>query len=230
MASLPLVPITDHTDRAVARLVEQYKSRPLIEGLVRALCQEIQELEDVDIDMFDSRTLDGSVGAQLDGLGDIVGIDRQGFDDAFYKTLIIVKIGQNTSQGRPEKLITIAALLTGATLLHYINLGNAEVALSVNLDISSQDVEFIYNNLQKITSAGVRINYIACFDPDESFSFDGVGPFGLGFSSLAAPTSGGKFAFLHRRDTPFAFFGTDVDADGFGALGDPYAGGVFEGL
>lgn len=235
MSSDTLVPITDHEGDAVDRLVEQYKDKVKTEDLVKAFAKQYQEIEDTLQTLYLQRFLDNAVGIQLDKFGEIVVLGRNGFGDDDYRRLLKVKIGQNTSKGRLEQIINTTILLTQATEAHVQNLNRAQVAISVNAPIASDLVNFTYENLQKVPSAGVRINYIACYDPDEPFSFDGVGPFGAGFSSLAAPTTGGKFAFIHRQVTPFAFAlsTTDQGSDnalGFGSVSDPLAGGMFEGL
>lgn len=222
--------ITTHVADALARLIEQYKSKPKIEGFMRAMVNQFQELEDVGDTLFLQRMLDDSVGEQLDNFGTIVALEREGFDDDFYRILLAVKIGQNISRGEPERIISVLKILTQATLVHYQNLGNGNIGLATDGTITPGLETFTFENMERVVMAGVRINFLACFDPDEPFSFDGTGPVGLGFSSLAAPTSGGKFAFLHRRAIPFAFAGSDVSALGFGTLADPLVGGTMVGL
>ena len=228
-------PINDHVDQALNRLLEQYKESGNLKSIITAFTEQYQDMEDAGDDMNRLQFLDDAVGIQLDLFGTIVVLKRQGFDDDDYRRLLRVKIGQNISKGRPEQIMNIALLLTEATEVHYQNLTNAEISLSINTEIDALLKEFILENLQKMPSGGVRINYLACYDPDEPFSFDGTGPFGAGFSSLAAPATGGQFAFMHRSEVPFAFAqstteqGTD-NALGFGAIADPYAGGVYVGL
>lgn len=227
--------ILTHIADAISRLIQQYKEKDRIEGIIEALTEQVQELEDRTFELFTLRALDVATGEQLDRFGEIVVQDREGFDDDFYRILLKVKIGINNSSGDPSTAINTIRLLTEATLVHYQNLGDASVGFSVNTEIDSALVDFIFENMQNVVMAGVRIDFISCFDPDESFSFDGTGPIGLGFSSTAAPLTGGMFAFLHRRSTPkFAFdteAGTaDPTASGFGTIADPLAGGIMVGL
>lgn len=227
--------ILTHVSDAIGRLIQQYKGKPKIEGVITAFVEQIQELEDRTFDLFTLRALAIATGEQLDRFGEIVVQDREGFDDDFYRILLQTKIGINISNGEPQAVINTIKLLTQATLVHYQNLGDASIGLSVNTEIAADMVDFIFENMEKVIMAGVRIDFISCFDPDESFSFDGTGPIGLGFSSTAAPLTGGKFAFLHRKSTPlFAFdsvAGTsDPTGSGFGTIADPLAGGILSGL
>lgn len=223
--------ITTHVDDALNRRVEQHKEKENLEGMLKAFNNQKQELENVFFELLEERLdLNNTVGQQLDNFGKIVDLEREGFDDDFYRILLLVKIGQNVSNGDPERIISTFKLLTQATLVHYQNLGDASIGLSVDTTIDPSLVDFFFENMERVVAGGVRIDFMASFDPDESFSFDGVGPIGLGFSSLAAPTTGGKFAYLNRRSLPFAFAGDDKSALGFGTVIDPVAGGVFVGL
>ena len=227
-----VVKITDHVDRSLDRTVEQYKEKPLIEGMLSAFSEEKQDLEGVFCELLTERIdIDVAEGVQLDLVGTIVDQARLGFDDEFYRILLKVKIGINNSKGEPESVINTMKLIAQATEAQYLNFGNGNIGLAVNTltGITPDNADFIYQQMERVVMAGVRINYISCYDPDEPFSFDGIGPLGLGFSSLAAPLEGGKFASLHRRTTPFAFDGDD-DALGFSTLGDTLVGGVFVGL
>lgn len=227
--------IADHAPQAIKRLIQQYQDRVKLIAIMNAVNKQIQDLEDSGQDMFTSLALDFAVGAQLDLFGRIVVQPREGFDDEFYRILLKVKIGINNSSGEPKAIINTIRLLTAATLVHYQNAGNGTILLGVNTEIDPVLIDFIYNNMEKVVMAGVKIDAIISFDPDDSFSFDGVGPVGLGFSSLADPSSGGKFAYINRPTFPKFAFSTitgaaDPTGAGFGALADPSAGGMLVGL
>jgi hypothetical protein len=227
--------IVDHAVRAVLRFIQQYKGKPKLEAMGELIGERAQEIEDIGYDMFTLQALDFAEGVQLDRFGEIVVQDRNGFDDDFYRILLKVKIGINNSSGDPRSIINTIKLLTQSTLVHYQNQGNASISLSIDTVIDDDLIEFIYTNMEKVVMAGVRIDAIIHFDPDESFSFDGTGPVGLGFSSLAAPTSGGKLAYIQRRTNPKFAFSTstgvaDPTGGGFGCLADPLAGGILQAL
>lgn len=226
-----IVKISDHVERSLARTLTQYKAKEKFEGLATELGDQSQELEDAIHALVDGRAIATATGEQLDQIGTIVDQERGGFDDDFYRILLYVKIGQNTSQGGPEKIINIFKLLTEADLVHYQNLTYASAMLGTDQDIAEDFVDFVYESMEKVAAGGVRIDHIVCFDPDEPFSFDGpnTGAPGLGFSDITG-TTGGKFAKLHRRQIRFAFDGNDIDAGGFGSLLDPIVGGTFVGI
>ena len=223
-------PILTHETDALDRLISQYKDRPNIEGVIKSETDQDQEFETEIQDVLLKRQIEFANGEELDRIGDLVGQNRQGFADDFYRVLLFVKIGQNVSNGEMSRVISVMKLLANDALVHGQWLGNAEIDLAVGTDLDPDLVDFIYQNIEKVVAGGVRVGQIACFDPDEPFSFAGPGPAGLGFGTTADPLVGGKFAFLHLRTTPFAFAGDDESAAGFGSVFDPIVGGRFESL
>lgn len=223
--------ILDHIILAKKRLISQYKQKPRLEGLVEALVQDIQNLENTAVQLNTERGLDTAVGEQLDGIGQIVGLEREtGQSDDDYRTLIKAKIGINLSQGEPERMIQIYKVLTGADLVLLQELFPGAVAISSEVDPGSQEeVDRLIRIMESMAPAGVRVDFLGIFDADEAFAFDGDLP-GLGFGSTTDPLLGGKFATLVVRDGEFAFDGDDLQAEGFGTILDPLVGGQFQGL
>lgn len=226
-----------HVEDAKKRLLTQYKELPNIEGLISIFSNQIQDLEDVTFSIVDGRTLANGIGEQLDLLGTIVGLTREsGLSDARYRTLLYVKIGQNTSQGAAEKIISIIKLLTDATRVFYQNLNDASLLLAIDTNIDPNDdadeVAFVYNNMQNVVMGGVRIDYIVCYSPDDdAFAFAGsnANAPALGFGTVTDSNIGGKLAKTHRLRTPFAFDGQNQSTGGFGSIRDVLMGGTFVG-
>lgn len=221
--------ITDHQDQAVARLAHQFKEKTLIEGFVRSLTQEWQDLEQIFFDLVDDRLVSTAIGAQLDGIGSIVGEKRRGREDLAYRQAIIARIAINNSKGTPNEAITIFSLLTGATIVHLLEYFPGVVEIYGNTNF-----EYTYENLG-----------------EDSFAFDG-GIDGLGFGDVFDPEVGGIFVGLvlydvtalyyvmdhvipagvrlealgYFEDEPFGFEG-DANAFGFGDVFDVTVGGKF---
>jgi hypothetical protein len=223
--------ITDHVVRALNRTLSQSKEKDRQNAFYEALINQIQDIEDATFGLVSGRAINTATGEQLDQLGTIVGQARGNFDDDFYRILLFVKIGQNTSQGGPEKIINVFQLLTESDVVYCMNLTRASVMLSTDVDIAEDQIDFIYRNMELVAAGGVRIDHIVCFDPTEPFAFDGPNTAipGAGFSDITG-TTGGKFASLKRRGIKFAFDGNDRDGGGFGSLIDPIVGGHFAGI
>jgi hypothetical protein len=220
--------ILTHIADAKKRLIQQYKGKPRIESLVEAFVQDFQNLETVGKDLNENRSIDTATGNTLDRLGDIVGLDREsGQSDDDYRILLKSKIGQNVSQGEPERIIDIARVLTGANLVLLDERYPAGLAVGVDVPVPTQDeINMLIEILDKASAAGVRFEGISFFDPTEAFAFAGSLP-GLGFSSTATPLLGGKLATIKEALYPFAFDGDNPNYLGFGSTGDVLVGGAF---
>ncbi len=226
--------INNHIQQALDRLLEQYRNKPGIEGIIEALGFQIQAMEDALQDVYDKTDVQTAFGATLDLVGTIVGQDRLGFDDDFYRSLILAKIGENVSQGDIERVIEITKLLTGATLVYLQEYYPAGFGLSMDVDVDPTLINFFYERLDRVDPVAVRLEALICFDANEAFAFEGGPGSALGFGSTTNISLGGLFAKLHIRTKPeFAFEGASPDADayeGFGTIQDVLVGGLFEGL
>lgn len=179
---MSLTPITDYVEQAIARLAAQYKGMPLIEGLVEAIIQPFQGIEDALVQTLNFRWVDTAIGAQLDGLGSIVGEERRGRNDDEYRLAIKLRIAINTSQGTPENAINVFLLVTGCTQAHYLPYYPAEVDIFGNCNFA----EAILG------------------DASDDFAFDG-GPDGLGFGDFFDSSVGGEFQTIQTGYLDFMF-------------------------
>ena len=222
--------IDNHEEIALKQRLEQWKQSPNIEAFIKVYTTQIQELEDAFHPMFLNRALANAIGQQLDEIGLIVGQAREGNNDDRYRTLLFVKIGQNISEGEPERIIDVFLLLSASEWVHYSNLNNAEIRLTGTAFFPDQDeVNFIFRNMQKVVAAGVRLNKILCAEIDDSFCYSGsnVDVDCVGYDD-GTGTTGGKYAQEYTRKEDFAYAGIDPIAQGYGAQHlDPLAGGVY---
>ena len=112
---MPITQITDHEDQAEARLPEQFVGKDLMIALVRAHAKEVQEIEDAVFPMLDLLDIATQIGAQLDGIGDILTEARDGQNDADYRVALLAKGARFTASGTPEQVIERFIALTGST-------------------------------------------------------------------------------------------------------------------
>lgn len=115
--------VTDHTEQALELLIEQYRGLPRLSGLIAAITNRIQELEDANWDVLNKRLLDytdrngnpaHAVAAQLDAVGRLVGQPRNGQDDATYLLYVRARIFLNKSRGRRGQIIQLIQLIEPA--------------------------------------------------------------------------------------------------------------------
>jgi len=104
--------VTDHEEQGLALLIEQFRDKPRIEILVRALMAQVQEAEDALWDLSFKRALANAEATQLDALGEIVLLPRNGMDDDTYRAWIGAVHLISRSGGLPEQLLSILSALT----------------------------------------------------------------------------------------------------------------------
>lgn len=218
--------INNHIEQAEDRLIEQYKQAEKLKSILQSFNRETQDLEDAIHELFEGRWIDNASGQLLDDFGTIIGQDRLGFDDAFYKILLFVKLGQNISQGETERVIDIYKIITRATIAQLQEHYPAGMTLLSNGTINPITAEFIYNQLQAVTGAGIRIDRIGEFS-EEPFGFVGA-PTALGFGTVADSSIGGTFAFFYDTSPKFGFEDPSNEGIlGFGTIEDHIYGGRF---
>lgn len=182
----------DHKGKAIERLAQQYKNSPQLMGVINAIADMFQLTEDAIYEMYGRLDIDASEGQQLDGIGGIVGIERQGYADATYRLLIKGKIAENTSTGTPEDIIQIYNILTSGTTAYIGELFPAKIFITNNGSIPA-GLEFLVEQMtNNSTAAGVGLDYIGYHNGGDAFSF--AGGDGKGFGDTTDANIGGEFA------------------------------------
>jgi hypothetical protein len=223
---MTIAKINDHIEQAKERLITQYKQATNLKNILDCFNEQTQDLEDAIHELFEGRWVDVAQGQVLDDFGTIVGQDRLGFDDDFYRILIYVKMGQNISQGETERVIDVYKIITRATIAQIQEHFPAGVTLLSNGTINPITASFIYEELQKVVGAGIRVDRIGEFS-DTPFGFAGA-PTALGFGTVADSSIGGTFAFWYDTAPRFGFEDPNRnDILGFGTLQDHIYGGKF---
>ena len=110
-------PIPDSFAVAVARLRQRLlvtagQARPNVLALIQVYCNQIDDLEDAFQALYYYRQLANAYGQLLDDIGVLVGLGRNGLDDATYRLYLQAQIRADNSAGTTEDLNAIFALLT----------------------------------------------------------------------------------------------------------------------
>lgn len=223
--------ITTHVTDAKERLLQQYKESAKLKALLDAFHAQVQELENVFNDLYISRVINAASGQVLDDMGTIVGQARIGFDDIRYRSLLFSKVGENTSQGDPEKVLQVVKLLAVANIAQIQEWYPAGYGLYFSNSIPINLINFFYERLDRVDPAGVRLEALISFDETDAFAFAGPAGVASGFGDSSNLAIGGKLAVLNLRTLPrfaFAPSGFDNGDDGFGTLADNLVGGILE--
>lgn len=178
--------IDNHSDQAVARLAVQYQ-KANFDKFVRAFVDPVQAVENVAWQMLVERTVDAAVGAQLDMIGRIVVLPRDGATDDDYRRLLRAKITVNRSDGVPEDLLQVARLIIDDVNVHVKyepSYPGAVIIRALDGAVPADVAALVIRFLRKTVSAGVRIEFVfTTVNPALAFSFAN-GP-GLGFGDGA---------------------------------------------
>lgn len=164
--------VTDHVTRALARVIQQYKGLPKIEGLIAAHAAQAQEVEDALWDLGTKRYLDDAEGVQLDRLGEVLVEPRGALLDAQYSLVLAARIRMLRSSGTVEDILAVMRCVLPTQTLALIQWYPAAFTLDVHEQIDAEDVDILARILRRSRAAGVRGQMIYTLsDPDETFLF-----------------------------------------------------------
>jgi hypothetical protein len=161
---------TIHRAKGLARVIEQYKNKPVLEALLTMVLDQCQELEEVFYDIYTKRFLANAEGVQLDTVGALVGEDRKGRDDDLYYLWIKVRIAINRSKGTSGDIINLIKLIETSAFVLY-EPGGATLIVEFQ-EAPVQDESVLYEVLFQGKAGGVALFLVAGdFDQGEAFVF-----------------------------------------------------------
>lgn len=97
--------LEEHVIEALGNFLEDLKGKDDLNKLLEIYIRQVEDAERVAFELFEERVLDTAVGAQLDGIGRIIGEERQGKDDAEYRIALATRIDLNNSTGIREDIL-----------------------------------------------------------------------------------------------------------------------------
>lgn len=185
--------ITDHVEQAKARLRELYKRQPNIEAILTAFVDEIQALEEAIFGISSMTSIYDSIGEQLDMLGRLLDLGREGFDDEQYRIRLLAKIAQNVSKGTPEDVINVFKLLMRARYVQLEEVFPASMNLTAIGANQIGDIADIKDAVKESALAGVSIDIFAVVSNIPFVFLDDPDPLGEGFGDTGDPLVGGEW-------------------------------------
>jgi len=165
------------------------------QNYTKIMIDQLQYIEDQCLEFKGIRSIEDSVGKQLDIAGEIVGESRQGKNDVEYRTAIRYRILLNKSNGEPEMVILgLKIFVPTATFVHYREVYPAKILLEfMSVEAPPTNLRQL---LEQIASAGVKIG-LSWIEEGLYFGFDDeggipAGPDVAGFGEDGYPEIGGK--------------------------------------
>jgi hypothetical protein len=189
----------DVGDEAVEQLVAQFRQKPRIEGVLRALSDGAQDFYDAALQVYIGRWIDVAEGVQLDEIGDAVDLARAGWVDETYRRLLKAQILVLASDGEWEDVFRVLRALGFTTML---GVDVKVAAMRVTLDDAPSDditARDVFSLLERTREGGVRLTFeFPTIDPGAAFTFDADTTPDIdasrGFGDAVAGIVGGEFA------------------------------------
>lgn len=147
--SKELIQNTDYSAN-LALLAAQFAESPNLKGILSRANLSANDIEAALFEIRDNIWIDTAIGEQLDFIGAIIGVAREGLSDSDYRIQIKLRIGFIFS-GEPEAIIRVALELYGGTFVQYISAAPAVPAMYYLLT----DSIITNTQLEAITPAGV---------------------------------------------------------------------------
>lgn len=195
--------ISNHSEQALARLIEQYKKKPRIEGLVTNLIGDpVQDLEDAFFTLYQRLDIDFQVNGMLDLIGTIVGQPRNGLSDAEYRVTLKGRIAVNNSKATIEDVIQLWKLFSGATKVQVEELFPAEIRIFtdaiVGIGLNALAISFV----KEIVGAGIKYGGTIIGSSFNAFAFASTpdNPDTGGFGDAFDSSVGGLFSTFLAED------------------------------
>jgi hypothetical protein len=111
---IELVKNTDYKDFNNL-LIQQFKEKPKFKAILDAIANKCNDIEDAIFELINEYNIENGSGIQLDIIGKILGLNRDGRNDTAYKTLLKIKAEINFGSGTPETIIKTVQKLYNAT-------------------------------------------------------------------------------------------------------------------
>lgn len=192
--------VTDHEAQGPDKLVQQFKNKPAIVGVLQAWAKQVQALEDQGYELVLQRALESATGVSLDVIGALVGQAREGRSDSQYKIWIAGRVLVNKSRGRPPQLIAIASKLCQGPV-RFTEFYPAAFVIYSDAPILGTDGVEVAKLLKLAKAAGVAMRFV-WFDVPTPFRFSLTGT--SVFNSARGFDHGRLAAVSDGRDMDFA--------------------------
>jgi hypothetical protein len=180
--------MVDHVTEGLAYLPSEFFDSPILKEVLKIYLERLQKLEDVIQDIVDQKNIDLAEGVQLDGIGEILGLKREGLTDSEFRNKLNIQKILNASEGTYPVALDLWKRLLGSNMAMITPEYPAGVALYSGVGISDFSIlDIIVQSFPLTVTASITASY----DADPAFCFEGGT--GLGFGTTEDASIGGKF-------------------------------------
>lgn len=193
--------MADYVELLRKDLVEQFKEKPVIDALIEAVGQQLNDVARFYEDLQNKRGLHTSEGRQLDGIGDIVVLSRLEagelacvkepafvLDDEAYRAFLIYKIWKNTNNCTYYDIIKAFRMFWDKPLYYSEDPEIPATMLFETNMLRPEDHAEKLLTIPYIKAAGVGIHIVAKTETPEMQSGISIGGvMGRGYMTTALP-------------------------------------------
>jgi hypothetical protein len=147
-------------------ILSQFINQPHYKGILDSYIVECVELRAAFEDLKTLKSIDDSIGEQLDLIGELVGITRKGWDDATYRTWLRIQIFLNGQNSTVEDLITIF------DPAEIIDRSTAITVRDTIGDLTEAQIKSKWELLQRSKAAGVKGDFMYGAPDVDQFKLD----------------------------------------------------------
>ena len=101
----------DQISKGLDRSIYDLKKEDF-EKILRVLLKQVQDIEDTNFQILDERAVYSAIGSQLDVIGTLLLVPREGLEDEPYRKKLLLKISTNSASGTPNSMINIIKAYT----------------------------------------------------------------------------------------------------------------------
>ena len=185
--------VADHAQIMRDRLARQFQTSAFFKGVISAIGPRLNELETAFQALLTIDSIEESSGAQLDLIGKILGLQRQGLSDVPYQAVLRAQIVANRSSGTIEDLLAIVRLSLAPYSVTSIVLREvypAAIEIHVAGTLATAPMAVIGILLGEARAAGVGLDLIYNPAPLALITCDLAVPAGPPLDDLSAPNPG----------------------------------------
>jgi hypothetical protein len=107
------ITLYNHVERALNRLPDYYDDKPLAKALIETLLSELNEIENAADQLRRNFTIQNAEGVNLDIIGSLFNVLRNGRDDEEYRKAILNQTILFFADGTISSIIEVTNVLTG---------------------------------------------------------------------------------------------------------------------
>lgn len=196
--------MVDYIELLKQDLVEQFKEKPVIDALMEAIGRQLNDVRLFFEDLKTKRSVEESMGKQLDGVGDIVVLTRKEagelacipesvfvLEDEEYRRFLLYKIWRNTNRCTYYDIIHAFQMFWDKPLYYHEDAEHPATMIFETDELTPEDDAQAILNAPIVRAAGVGIKVIAyTTTPEMRCTLPITGILGRGYQSTTLPEIG----------------------------------------